>query len=129
MMMDFSARAVIVPLSFASLITGLVQSLGTHWGLFRHHWVLAKLVINVFANAVLLIYLPSLERLGAAAAEAGSGELAALRDSSPILHSSAALALLLVATVLGVYKPRGLTKYGWNRRAEKSRLEEAVPAE
>jgi DMSO/TMAO reductase YedYZ heme-binding membrane subunit len=27
---------VLVPLSLASLLTGLVQSLGTKWGLFRH---------------------------------------------------------------------------------------------
>lgn len=28
---------VLVPLSLASLLTGLVQSLGTRWGLFRHY--------------------------------------------------------------------------------------------
>ena len=33
---------VIVPLSLAALPTGLVQSLGTEWGLFRHCWMLAK---------------------------------------------------------------------------------------
>jgi hypothetical protein len=27
---------VIVPLGFGALIIGLVQSLGTEWGLFRH---------------------------------------------------------------------------------------------
>ncbi len=27
---------VLIPLSFASLLTGLVSSLGTTWGLFRH---------------------------------------------------------------------------------------------
>lgn len=32
--MDLTARAVIVPLVVASLLTGLVQSLGTAWGLF-----------------------------------------------------------------------------------------------
>ncbi len=30
----------IVPLSTSSLLTGLLQSLGTAWGLFRHYWVL-----------------------------------------------------------------------------------------
>ncbi|WP_245262615.1 hypothetical protein [Ensifer sp. BR816] len=34
--MDAIARLVIVPLVFASLLTGLVQALGTTWGLFRH---------------------------------------------------------------------------------------------
>ena len=32
---------VIVPLSFAALLTGLVQSLGTPWGLLRYYWILA----------------------------------------------------------------------------------------
>lgn len=37
--MDVTVRSVIVPLSIASLVTGLIQSLGTPWGLFRHYWV------------------------------------------------------------------------------------------
>jgi ABC-type anion transport system duplicated permease subunit len=53
--MELTARFAIVPLSFPSLLTGLVQSLTTTWGLFRHYWVLAKLLINVFANVVLLM--------------------------------------------------------------------------
>ena len=37
---------VIVPASLASLLTGLVQSLGTEWGLFRHYWVSAKFLLT-----------------------------------------------------------------------------------
>ncbi len=51
---------VLVPLSLASLLTGLVQSLGTTWGLFRHYWVVAKLLINVFATVLLLMYMQTL---------------------------------------------------------------------
>lgn len=36
--MDLTARFVIVPLCLASLLTGLVSSLGTSWGLFQHYW-------------------------------------------------------------------------------------------
>ena len=35
--MALIAWFVIVPLTFAALLTGLVQSLGTAWGLFRHY--------------------------------------------------------------------------------------------
>jgi hypothetical protein len=35
--MELIARFVIIPLAFASLLTGLIQSLGTPWGLFRHY--------------------------------------------------------------------------------------------
>lgn len=124
--MEFTARLVIVPLSFASLVTGLVQSLGTKWGLFRHYWVLAKLLINVFASIVLLMYMPTLDYLASAAGlkptHPGGG--GAPGDLSPVLHSSAALLLLLVATVLAVYKPRGLTTYGWRKQQERLRMPE-----
>ena len=53
--MDLIAWFVIVPLAFASLITGLSQSLGTTWGVFRHYWVVAKLGLTVFATIVLLV--------------------------------------------------------------------------
>src|ERR1700704_845733 len=53
--MELIARFVIVPLAFASLLTGLIQSLGTPWGLFRHYWVVVKLLLTVFATVVLLV--------------------------------------------------------------------------
>src|SRR5260370_28167840 len=53
--MELTAWCVIVPLALASLLTGLVQSLGTTWGLFRHYWVLAKLSLAGFATVALLL--------------------------------------------------------------------------
>jgi hypothetical protein len=47
--MELTARFVIVPLAFASLLSGIVQSLGTPWGLFRHYWVLAKMSLIGYA--------------------------------------------------------------------------------
>src|SRR5918992_112144 len=55
--MEPAAWFVLVPLAFASLLTGLIQSLGTTWGLFRHYWALFKLVINVVTTIVLLVYM------------------------------------------------------------------------
>jgi hypothetical protein len=120
--MEVSGWFVLVPLSFASLLTGLVQSLGTTWGLFRHYWVLAKLLINAFATVVLLMYMDTLGYLADVAAEtrSPSDDLGVLRTPSVVLHASAALLLLLVATVLAVYKPRGITPYG-RRKQEKQR--------
>jgi hypothetical protein len=110
----------LVPLAFASLITGLVQSLGTSWGLFRHYWVLFKLLINLFATIVLLMYTQTLDHFADLAAETASsnGELGRLRSTSPLLHASLAL-LLLLATTLAVYKPRGLTPYGQRKQRER----------
>jgi hypothetical protein len=115
--MELIGWFVLVPLAFASLLTGLVQSLGTTWGLFRHYWVLFKLAINVFATIVLLLYMQTLTSLADVAADP-STELDVVRNPSPALHAGAALLLLLLATVLGVYKPRGLTKYGRRKQAE-----------
>jgi hypothetical protein len=117
--MELTGRFVLVPLSLASLLTGLLQALGTRWGLFRHYWILVKFVMNVFATIVLLLYLQTLSYLAGAAAEASSsGDISGLRSPSPVVHAGAALLLLLVATTLSVYKPRGMTRYGWRKQDE-----------
>ena len=105
---------VLVPLSVASLVTGLVQSLGTPWGLFRHYWVIFKLAINLVATVVLVMYMQTLEAFSALAAMPHAG-LVELRSASPAVHATGALVLLLIATVLSVYKPRGTTRYGQRR--------------
>jgi hypothetical protein len=117
LVMEPAAWFVLVPLAFASLLTGLVQSLGGAWGLFRHYWVVAKLVINVFSTVVLLVYMETFRFMAGIAADPNAS-LDMVRNVSPVLHASAALLLLLVATVLAVYKPRGMTPYG--RRRETS---------
>jgi hypothetical protein len=102
----------------ASLVTGLVCSLGSTWGLCRHYWVLFKLVINVVATIVLLLYTQTLDSLADAAAAATllGNDLRGLRNPSPTLHAVAALLLLLVATTLAIYKPRGMTPYGQRKQ-------------
>jgi hypothetical protein len=45
-------------------------------------------------------------------------DLAVLRTPSVVLHAGAALLLLIVATTLAVYKPAGLTRYGWRKQHE-----------
>jgi hypothetical protein len=117
--MELTAWFVIVPLSVASLLTGLVQALGTSWGLFRHYWVLAKLALNLVSTGVLLLYMENVTHLADVAGEGtlASGDLHGLRVQA-VLHSAAALILLLAATTLSVYKPRGLTRYGWRKQQE-----------
>jgi hypothetical protein len=114
LVMELTGWVVLVPLSLASLVTGLICSLGSIWGLFRHYWVLFKLLINVVATIVLLLYMQTLDYLAdvAAAATLSSSELRGLRSPSPVLHAGAALLLLFVATTLAISKPRGMTRYG-----------------
>lgn len=115
--MELMGWYVLVPLCVASLATGLVMSLGTQWGLFRHYWVLIKFVITVVSAVILFMYTETLGQLGDLARNpAISAD--ALKNSSPVLHSSLAILALLVNTVLSVYKPRGLTAYGRRKQAE-----------
>ncbi|HET7480251.1 MAG TPA: hypothetical protein VFJ72_12120 [Rubrobacteraceae bacterium] len=118
LVMEPAAWFVLVPLAFASLLTGLVQSLGTKWGLFRHYWVLFKLLITIFATIVLLIYMETLSLMAGLAADPNTA-LAMVRDDSPLVHTVLALLVLLVATVLAVYKPRGMTRYGQRKQHER----------
>lgn len=101
----------LVPFSVASLLTGLIQGLGSTWGVFRHYWVVVKLVMNLIATGVLLLYTQTLTAL-ADTARAATSSVDELRNPSPVVHAAAAIALLLVALVLSVYKPRGVTAYG-----------------
>jgi uncharacterized membrane protein len=117
LVMEPAAWLVLVPLAFASLLTGLVQALGTTWGLFRHYWVVFKLLINVAATIVLLLYMGTFRSMADVAADP-SADLGAVRNASPLLHAALALLLLLVATTLAVYKPRGMTPYGQRKHHE-----------
>jgi hypothetical protein len=118
--LEFMGWFVLVPFALASLLTGLVQSLGSVWGLFRHYWVVAKLLINLFATIVLLMYTQTLSLLGGVASQTtlSSDDLDLLRTPSVVLHAGAALLLLLTATTLAVFKPRGMTPYGQRKGRE-----------
>jgi hypothetical protein len=125
--MESTGWYVLVPLSLASLATGLAQALGTPWGLFRHYWVLLKLLMNVLATVVLLLYMQTLGYLAGIARKTplDGGNLDTLRSPSPVLHAAAALVLLLVATTLSVFKPRGLTRYGRRKQSEERLMRNA----
>lgn len=115
--MALIARFVIVPLAFASLLTGLVQALGTPWGLFRHYWVLVKLLLTLFATIVLLVKMELIGDAARLAVETASSR-ADLRAAGIqlLVHAAGGLLVLLTAAVLSVYKPRGLTRYGLRKQ-------------
>lgn len=115
--MELIGRYVIVPFCVATLVTGLVVSLGTAWGLFRYYWVLVKFLITVIAALILFGFTQTLSSLGNLAADATSS-MPELRNlsQSPALHSGGGLLAILVATILAVYKPWGLTPYGRRKR-------------
>jgi hypothetical protein len=110
----------IVPLALATLLTGLVISLGTKWGLFRHHWVLISFFLTVFATVVLLLRMPTVSLLAGVARDAESADLGQLE--SDLLHPGVGLLVLLVIAGLNVYKPRGMTRYGLRKQNEQRKV-------
>jgi hypothetical protein len=111
--MDIIARLVIVPLAFAALLIGVVQSWYTPWGLFRHYWVIAKLVLTLLVIIILLMQLGSIAAMAQAAADRTiDADGSFQRRLSLAVHAGAGLIVLLVSAVLSIYKPRGVTRYG-----------------
>lgn len=116
---------VLIPLVFTSLVSGTIQALGTTWGLIRHYWVLFKLVIASVSTYVLLLF----ATLNLNAVQRGATELAASVDElralagTPRDHALLALAGLLLAVVLAVYKPRAMTPYGQRKQDEQRRTQ------
>lgn len=112
-----TARFAIIPLAFASVLSGLISALGTSWGLFRQYWVVSKLLLTLVATAILLGNMRAVEFLSNEAAHSRSLDSTGLQ--SQILHSGGGFIVLLVIAVLGVYKPKGMTPYGWRKHQEK----------
>lgn len=106
--MGLSGWFVIVPSSFAALLTGVVQAVGTPWGLFKHYWVVVKLLLTVAATVLLLVHMQPISYLAEVAAKAdlSSTELRGMRLRL-IADAVAAFVVLLAATTISVYKPWG----------------------
>jgi hypothetical protein len=102
---------VIVPLAWASLLIGVVQSIITPWGLVRYYWVTIKLLLTIIAVIVLMLQTAN---IGLVAKLALSGQFDGLAGprTGMIVHASAGLVVLVVITILSVYKPQGLTPIG-----------------
>ena len=113
--MNLIGQFVVVPLSFATLITGLIESLGTQWGLFRHYWVLVKFTLTVGATILLLLH--QFTAVAGVARRVSETSVDSLPDvgrlgTQLIFDAGLAVIVLLIATVLSIYKPWGRTSYG-----------------
>ena len=116
--MGLVAGSVIVPLAVAALVTGLVVSLGTKWGLLRHWWVLVSLSLTVFAGVVLVVETGTIASYAAVAADPSASDAELRGLGSTLVHSIGGTLVLVVVLVLNVYKPSGLTPYGWRKQQE-----------
>jgi hypothetical protein len=114
--MELIGWFAIVPLALAALLTGLIISLGTAWGLFRHYWVLISLGLTVFSTVVLLLHMPTVSAIADMVRAADGAHVDG--HGGDLFHPGVGLLVLLVITVLNIYKPRGVTPYGWRKQHE-----------
>jgi hypothetical protein len=121
--MELIGWYVIVPFSLAALLTGLVEALGTQWGLFRHYWILVKFLLTTVGTIVLLRHMQAVSRMSGVAAETvlSSADFRALRIQL-VVHAAGGLLVLLAATTLSVYKPWGMTPYGRRKQHERRKV-------
>jgi hypothetical protein len=110
--MNLIGEFLIVPLSLGALASGVVQSLSAQWGLARHYWVVVKLVLTIGATVLLLVH--QFTAVAAAAGIASTGPWASSPDvgrlgAQLIVDAGLALVVLLVITVLSIFKPWGRT--------------------
>ncbi len=109
--MKLAVLFVIVPFSLISLATGITLANVMPWGLSRHYWVLLKLILSVVATFLLIVHTTPVIFLSNAALK---GTLSA--DSwmrvQILAYAIGGLIVVTTATVLAVFKPRGLTPWG-----------------
>jgi hypothetical protein len=74
-------------------------------------------MLTIVVTLVLLLQLELIGYLAQASSEISfsSADLRGLR-MSPVIHAAAGLLVLLVPVALSLYKPRGMTRYGWRRQ-------------
>lgn len=86
--------------------------------MFGHYWVLLSLLLTLFSTVVLVLHMPT---VSAQTALAQQSEGAALEPfGGDLAHPGVGLVILLTIQVINMYKPRGMTRYGWRKQRAES---------
>jgi hypothetical protein len=110
--MELIGWYVIVPCSVAALLTGLVQSAGIEWGLFRYYWVTTKFILTLGATGLLLLHISAVRQASDVAATIVAATNFQTLQWRLVFDAGLAMLVLLTNTVLSVYRPWGMTRYG-----------------
>ena len=114
--MEAIAGPVIVPLAIGSVLTGIVVSVGSKWGLVRHWWVTISLALTIIATVILLVETGTIAAYAAVAADPAASTFEVRSLGNTLVHSVGGALVLLGVLLLNVYKPRGMTPYGWRNQ-------------
>ncbi|MFJ8537739.1 DUF2269 domain-containing protein [Streptomyces sp. NPDC093591] len=116
--MKLFADWLLLPVAFLTLVSGLVLSLGTPWGLARHRWVWTKFWLTLATTTATVFALRPGVNSAVAAVTAGGP----LPDAGDVLFGPiVSLSAYVFMTVISVLKPWGLTRRGRRLRATPSR--------
>lgn len=115
--MGLSTWFVIIPACFGASLTGLVQALGTPWGLFKHYWIVVKLILTILCTLVLILHMQPISYLAevASATPLSNMDFRDLRIQL-IADAGAALLVLLIIITISIYKPWGKIQYDLSRK-------------
>lgn len=103
--MHLVATDLMAPLAVLALISGVALATTSRWGLFRHAWVATKLIVTTLGTtAVLAALVPGTGRAASTAMDGGT--LTHRQEVLFVLVPTVTVSLLVLNTVLGVYKPR-----------------------
>ncbi|MEV4975719.1 DUF2269 domain-containing protein [Streptomyces scopuliridis] len=101
--MQILADWLIIPIALLALISGVLLSLGTPWGLARHRWVWIKFWLTLITLAATVLALrPTINDAAATG----------LPDNSLVAAPTVASCAYLFMTAISVLKPWGLTRRG-----------------
>ncbi|MFC5801225.1 DUF2269 domain-containing protein [Streptomyces formicae] len=107
------ANWLMVPVALLTLVSGVVLSLGTPWGLARYRWVWTKFWLTLVTTGLTVFSLRP--GVNAAAQEAAAGT--AVTDASGLLAAPiVSLSAYLFMTAISVLKPWGMTRRGHRLR-------------
>lgn len=110
------------PAAIGTIVTGVLLSLGTKWGLLRHYWVATKLTltVGVIVTGIALVDRLIQQSIGQAM---GDGTILGIASAPAtlLISLSVAHALMLgIATIVSVYKPWGKTWFGRRKAVQPS---------
>jgi hypothetical protein len=104
--------SVLIPLAALALLTGVAIALYTSWGIVRHYWVLASLLLTALATIVLVRHMFDVSAMARLAVTVADPSALRAGFRNELIHAGLGLAVLIGIEVLNVYKPRGLTPFG-----------------
>ena len=74
-------------------------------------------MLTILSTVVLVLHMPTVNAMAGMARQANGAELRGL--GGDLFHPSVGLLVLLAIAVLNVYKPEGVTTYGWRKQRER----------